>query len=106
VKIRSDLEGVVTAYTEDGHVVTLIAGQDVPNNVTVGEHVTERSTAEAADTDPLAALKLPELKAYATERSIDLAGASKKDDILAAIRAAEQDSAAATGDADTGADQN
>lgn len=36
--------------------------------------------------DPLAEMSLVELKAYAKEHEIDLAGASKKKDILAKIR--------------------
>lgn len=42
-----------------------------------------------APADPLAAMKVDELKAYAAEKGIDLGDATKKADILAAIRAAE-----------------
>lgn len=37
---------------------------------------------------PVGEMTVEELKAYAAERNIDLTGASKKDDILAAIQAA------------------
>lgn len=39
--------------------------------------------------DPLAAMSVKELTAYAAEKEIDLGGATKKADILAAIKAAE-----------------
>lgn len=42
-----------------------------------------------APADPLAAMKVDELKAYAAEKGIDLGDAIKKADILAVIRAAE-----------------
>lgn len=38
---------------------------------------------------PLDKLKVEELKAYAAENELDLGGATKRDDILAAIKAAE-----------------
>lgn len=44
-----------------------------------------------APVDPLAGMKLDELKAYAAEKGIDLKDATKKPDILAVIRAAEAD---------------
>ena len=46
-------------------------------------------TGEAPAIDPLAGMKVDELKAYATEKGIDLKGAEKKADILKAIREAE-----------------
>lgn len=46
-KIRSDLEGVVHAYTADGSPLghTLAAGDDVPNGVVVGDHLLEQKPA-------------------------------------------------------------
>lgn len=50
MKIRPDLDGVVTAYDEDGKTYTLKAGDEVPDGVTVGDHVTEPASGdEAAD---------------------------------------------------------
>lgn len=55
--IREDLDGVVTAY-QDGKAITLLPGQEVPDGVTVGAHVTAEGTAAAgapaADRKPLA----------------------------------------------------
>lgn len=54
--IREDLDGVVTAY-QDGKAITLLPGQEVPDGVTVGAHVTAEGTtdgAPAADRKPLA----------------------------------------------------
>lgn len=41
MKIRDDLNGVVTAYDEGGVLVVLNPGDDVPDGVEVGEHVLE-----------------------------------------------------------------
>lgn len=50
MKIRTDLEGVVTAYGEDEALHVLKAGDEVPDGVTVGDHVTEPASGdEAAD---------------------------------------------------------
>lgn len=38
-KIRDDVEGVVLAYDGQGGAVTLRAGDNVPDGVSVGEHV-------------------------------------------------------------------
>ena len=45
--------------------------------------------AEVQEAEPLGSMTVDELKAYAAEHGIDLTGASKKDDILAAIQAAQ-----------------
>lgn len=50
------------------------------------------TTVEPAEDDPakpVGEMTAEELKAYAAEHNIDLTGASKKDDILAAIQAAQ-----------------
>lgn len=39
-KIRDDLDGVVLQYGEDGTLHTLRAGDDVPDGVLVGDHLT------------------------------------------------------------------
>lgn len=48
----------------------------------------EQEGEQGGDANPLADLKLDELKAYADEHGIDLGDATKKDDIKAAIEAA------------------
>lgn len=40
MKIRDDLVGVVIATTSDGTTVTLNAGDEVPEGVVVGDHLT------------------------------------------------------------------
>lgn len=56
----------------------------------------EPEAAQSDEPKPLGQLKSDELKAYAAEKSIDLAGASTKAEMVAAIEAAEK--AAASGD--------
>ncbi len=46
-KISDDLEGVVTAYDEAGQSVVLVAGDDVPAGVEVGDHVLADTKAPA-----------------------------------------------------------
>lgn len=41
MKIRTDLAGVVTAYDAEGTQYTLMAGDEVPDGVEIGDHVTE-----------------------------------------------------------------
>lgn len=57
----------------------------------LGYTVEGEPEAPATPPDPLAGMKVDELKAYAAEKGIDLKDATKKADILAAIRAAEAD---------------
>ncbi len=45
MRIRSDLEGVVYAHGREG-VVTLAAGDTVPDGVEVGEHLTGAAKSE------------------------------------------------------------
>jgi hypothetical protein len=59
----------------------------------------------AADRSPedLQKLKVEQLKAYAEKREVDLGGATKKDEILAALAAAAEGSG--QGDGESGGDQ-
>lgn len=51
MRIRSDLEGVVYVPGDDGELLCLAAGDDVPRGVDVGEHLTTEPAepAEAPD---------------------------------------------------------
>ena len=51
MRIREDLEGVVIAYTEDG-TVTLSAGDEIPDGVAVGDHLTEAAPEDGTVTAP------------------------------------------------------
>ena len=111
-RIKLDLEGVVTAYRKDGEVVVLRAGDEVPKDVEVGEHVLagetkttrETKTSETKTTretkttgepaaveipagEPNNAWKVPQLDAFAAAHGIEVSGS--KVDKLAAILAAE-----------------
>lgn len=56
-----------------------------------GYKVTEKAEEAAGGGEKsLDKMKVDELKAYAAEKNIDLTGADKKDDIIAAIKAAEE----------------
>jgi len=90
-KIRNDLVGVVYARNSSDAVVTLKAGDDVPKGVVVDEHLTEGGESTAVtipDGEPSEEWKAAELTAYAEREGIDLAGATKKADVVAAIAAA------------------
>jgi|GEM_PF-2993533 len=91
-KIRDDLDGVVYAYDEGGKTVRLAGGDEVPDGVTVGDHLTDApapTDEENVEGQPLEKLSVKELKALADEAGIDLDGATKKADLIAAIEAAE-----------------
>lgn len=46
-------------------------------------------TASSVESNPVSRMKLEELKAYAAEKGIDLGDASKRDEIIEKIKAAE-----------------
>ncbi|AXQ62839.1 hypothetical protein SEA_ANGELIQUE_8 [Gordonia phage Angelique] len=99
-KIRDDLEGVVWVEV-DGQGVKLAAGDTVPRGVDVGAHLLDDAVDDDQgddDTFPEGAPELswkgPQLVAYAKAHGVDLDGATKKADVLAAIEAAQ----ASTGD--------
>lgn len=48
-KIRADLEGVVAVTIAPGVVKNLAAGDDVPEGVTVGDHVLASGVVDEAD---------------------------------------------------------
>ena len=48
----------------------------------------------AENPDPMAEMTVPQLEAYAKEKGYDLGGATKRADILAAIKKAEEDAPA------------
>lgn len=54
------------------------------------DSIGEAATEDFSVAEPLDEMTLAELKAYAKENGIDLDGATKKADVLAAIMAAEQ----------------
>ena len=58
-------------------------------SVTEVEEVAEEEKEKTDPEDPLASMKVEELKAYAAEKGIDLGEATKKADIIAVIKAAE-----------------
>lgn len=95
------------AYTVEGNDTVgyrvLVDGQPMTGRQKTKEDALARAgikgEADAGTGEaPLSKLKVAELKAYATENSIDLGDASKKDDILAVIEAAKKETAAETGD--------
>lgn len=54
-KIRDDFEGVVMAYDEGGLPVALVAGDDIPAGVEVGDHVLADAGAKKAPAKKTAA---------------------------------------------------
>lgn len=99
-----------------GGVVARVAGSDrylergavLPDGVENLDHLKSVglvSVVEVEDEVPASVddMKLDQLKAYAKEREIELNGATKKDDVLAAIKAAE---ATPQGDGDGDPDNN
>ena len=103
---------VVVAVSDSRREVYLARGRTVPDTITdaslahllgrgliASKEQPETETPDAPDTPdvpeqpvepakPVGEMTVDELKAYAAEHGIDLTGASKKDDILAAIQAA------------------
>ncbi|MFE5309706.1 hypothetical protein [Isoptericola sp. NPDC056605] len=94
-KIRDDLDGVVYAYDDAGAHVRLAAGDEVPDGVTVGDHLTDAPAPADSSDEPksLDKLKVDELKALAAELDVDLGDTTKKADIVALIAAAQADDA-------------
>lgn len=83
-KIRDDLVGVV--YVDVGvERVVLRAGDVIPADVTVGDHLLAVSTQSFPLGDPSEEWKVSELRAWAEAHDVDLDDATKKADILAAI---------------------
>lgn len=76
----------------DAHAVFEAEDKDVPALVSKGAIVIEPpKAAEGSEggEKSIDNMKLDELKAYAEEHNIDISGAERKADILAAIKAAE-----------------
>ena len=84
-KIRDDLVGVVYIEVE-GDRVMLRAGDDVPDGVSVGDHLLGGAF---PDGDPSDDWKVDELRAWADAHDVDLDDAKKKADIIAAIELAK-----------------
>ena len=84
-KIRDDLVGVVYVEVE-GDRVMLRAGDDIPDGVSLGDHLLGGSF---PDGDPSDDWKVDELRAWADAHDVDLDDAKKKADILAAIELAK-----------------
>jgi len=80
--------GLVKFHKGVGYVATEEAAETLK---AMGYTVEGEPEAPATPPDPLAGMKVDELKKYAAEKGIDLKDATKKADILAAIRAAEAD---------------
>ena len=64
--------------------------ETVKVDAATGRQLVHDGLARLADDDALDGLTVPELQAYAEDHGIDLAGATKKADIAAAIRSAEK----------------
>lgn len=85
----TDPEGASRAFGPDDDLPDWAVAA-IPNPKAWAEPPASPKAAEASDAAPddgLSKLKLPELKAYAAEHGIDLGTATKKEDIVAAIRA-------------------
>lgn len=88
------LAGYVHVHDELGNSRVYGPGDDVPADV--AKRITNPAAWESDDQEdgePSESWTLPELKAYAGQREIDLGDATKKADILAVIQAAEDDGA-------------
>ena len=73
----------------DAGGVQFANGQAIINECPLVEWFREHEGYSVTEEDPLAAMKVEELKAYAAEKGIELGEATKKADIIAAIKAAE-----------------
>jgi predicted NUDIX family NTP pyrophosphohydrolase len=85
----------VLTHPKTGAVVVLVEGDDVPSWATelIGAHlIGDPESTEPEGPKPVEKMTVPELKQYAEEKQIDLGDATKKDEILAAIQAAETSS--------------
>lgn len=58
-KIREDLEGIVAVTVSPGEVMVLTAGDEVPEGVTLGEHVLEPDVADVNEGDDPAVVEDP-----------------------------------------------
>ena len=74
----------------DAGGVQFANGQAIINECPLVEWFREHEGYSATEEDPLAAMKVEELKAYAAEKGIELGEATKKADIIAAIKAAAE----------------
>lgn len=74
----------------DAGGVQFANGQAIINECPLVEWFREHEGYSVTEEDPLAAMKVEELKAYAAEKGIELGEATKKADIIAAIKAAAE----------------
>ena len=74
----------------DAGGVQFANGQAIINECPLVEWFREHEGYSVTEEDPLAAMKVEELKAYAAENGIELGEATKKADIIAAIKAAAE----------------
>lgn len=85
------LNGTVVMRDPDGAPVAFYAGDELPawadKLVTNTDLFDEDDAPAYPDGDPAGSWKVPELKAWAEAQGIDLEGATRKGDILAAIGA-------------------
>lgn len=96
-KIRADLEGVVFAYGADGSALPtpLRAGDDVPEGITVGSHLTDGDETDADGAgagggEPPRAGRGSGKEAwaeYATGLGVEFDPEASRDDIIAAVDA-------------------
>jgi hypothetical protein len=80
------LYGLADYLVENGHAYWLSDSDDAL--MAVGHHESLGTLTAVGDSESLDALSIRELRALAAERGIDLAGFTRKDDIVAAIEAA------------------
>lgn len=74
----------------DAGGVQFANGQAIINECPLVEWFREHEGYSVTEEYPLAAMKVEELKAYAAEKGIELGEATKKADIIAAIKAAAE----------------
>lgn len=94
-KIRDDLDGVVLQYGEDGELHTLRAGDDVPDGVFVGDHLTAAPDRDEPEPDgtpskPRGNSGRDAWVEYATTLGVEFDGDATREDIKAAIEAAQK----------------
>lgn len=104
-KIRADLVGVTYAHQPDGAWIVLSAGDDVPSGITVGDHLIDDQVGTAAPSEsavpspaPTSGDDVPKPRGnagrdawakYATSKGYEFDQDATRDEIKAAVEAAE-----------------
>lgn len=95
----------VTAVKYNGdkypaHTPFEVEDKDVEALVKDGAIVTVPPKAEEGDKSPLDSMKVDDLKAYAKSKNIDISKVTRRDDIIATIKAAESGESEGSGESE------